>query len=250
MYPEEPETRRMHQYEASGMPSLSTEDSWNHLEHRVPHFNPGFVAFGPSTPPHGVLQVTVSPSKSSAGMSRSSPKKKQSTKGSSKVSKVKEISWQHTVVMKGGLKNVMNVEEEERSHRSFGVRKGALDPEAKEKARKVRKLKACWACWVLKVPVSNKRAASVIQVPDTPGILDWKYPQARPHSILLTLEISSVQKEIHVSDAGNIIRSVHLQQTSFAHESGLLIMRSCSFQVNRYSRSTIGDTLTENRLLA
>jgi hypothetical protein len=210
---------------------MPTEDSWNPLEHRVPRYTPAYTAFAPSSPPLNTLEDAVSSSKSPMARSKTFSSKAHSTNTSTKSMKAKGISWQHTVVMKGGVQSVLELAEEKPSKRprAVGVRKGALDPKAKEKARRVRRMKACWGCWILKVPVSDQNRhsyASELFISGEDGLanLDEIYQ--------LTLEINSAQKAIHVCDAENFIPSACLQLTSCAQEWGLLTMKTCSFQVH------------------
>jgi len=148
----------------------SNDDSWNPLEHRVPRFTPAYTAFAPDSPPESVIDDKP---KSPADSKQKATRKK-TKKAASKGAKPKGISWQHTVVMNGGLQSVPDVTGEgpSQNQRTFGVRKGALDPETKEKARKIRKLKACWSCWVLKVPVRNQTGlASSLDLPTLDAIV-------------------------------------------------------------------------------
>jgi hypothetical protein len=141
-------------------PRTSTDDSWNPLEHRVPTFNPAYTAFAPESPPESIINEKPELSKDTKPK-QAIRKKPQLKKSVAKRAKTKGISWQHTVVMNGGLQRVPDLdataEEPDQNQKTFGVRKGALDPGTKEKARRIRQLKACWACWVLKVPVSSRR---------------------------------------------------------------------------------------------
>lgn len=133
------------------------EPSWNHLEHRVPRYDPGYASFGPPSPSESVHHET--PISSPEGSKpRSSGKKKtrttkpvKSDKGNSKAT----LTWEHTVVEKGGLTQLFEHTQEEPKQKRFGCRKGELPPATKEKVRRVRKLGACWPCWVLKVPCSE-----------------------------------------------------------------------------------------------
>jgi hypothetical protein len=141
-------------------PRTSNDDSWNPLEHRVPRFPPAYTAFAPDSPPESIVEEKPASPKDSKP--RTTRKKPQAKKATIKGVKAKEISWQHTVVKNGGLHSVFDVPVEEpgKNQRTFGVRKGALDPDTKEKARKIRKLKACWGCWMLKVPVTDQLNAT------------------------------------------------------------------------------------------
>jgi hypothetical protein len=138
-------------------PYGGAEPSWNPLEHRVPRYDPGFAGFAPLSPSESLLNGTPpsSPEDSklmSPEMKASSTRIIKSTKGKAKGT----LEWEHTVVRKGGLERVYEHTQKEPSQKSFGCRKGKLQPEVKEKARRVRKLGACWTCWVLKVQVSHQ----------------------------------------------------------------------------------------------
>jgi hypothetical protein len=131
---------------------------WNHVNQRMPDYPSGYVAFAPSPGPlvdfyieHASAGVTPSPKVNTSSPSREKrfhPGKTPSAKG-----KDRSAGWEHTVVAKGGLQRVVETPEEEQRKKG-GVRTGALDPIAKEKARRIRQMRACWNCWVQKVPVS------------------------------------------------------------------------------------------------
>jgi hypothetical protein len=138
-------------------PYGGAEPSWNPLEHRVTRYDPGFAGFAPLSPSESLLNGAP-PSPPEDSKLRSPKVKASSTRIiKSKKGKAKgTLEWEHIVVRKGGLERVCEHVQKEASQKSFGCRKGKLQPEVKEKARRVRKLGACWPCWVLKVPVSHQ----------------------------------------------------------------------------------------------
>jgi hypothetical protein len=163
LYQEDMENYSIHQSdepkatELPFRPSDGAEPSWNPLEHRVPRYDPGYASFGPPSPSDSLHNETPVSSPEDS-KSRSSERKK--TRTSKLVKSVKgkarsTLGWEHTVVRKDGLAQLLEYTREEASPKRFGCRKGELPPETKEKVRRVRKLGACWTCWVLKVPVSH-----------------------------------------------------------------------------------------------
>jgi hypothetical protein len=99
----------------------------------------GFVAFAPSPP--------EIPSTSTSNSWR-------------KLKPVSSPGWAHIVVDGDGFRPFGHEHGGDGERRKkAGVRTGALDPEAKEKARRIRQMRACWNCWIQKIPVSRFRSS-------------------------------------------------------------------------------------------
>ncbi|TVY43304.1 hypothetical protein LOCC1_G005026 [Lachnellula occidentalis] len=148
-------TDPIYQTKTFTLPSSSSDGPWTHCEpYRVPRYAPGYAIFAPSPGP--AVEKDQEEVRSGISMQKvnsrdQGPRSKKSiNKGKERA---KERSWEHTVVQKGGLRLIMNPEEQ--TSQRGGCRTGKLDPEAAEKARKIRKITACWNCWMQKVPCSE-----------------------------------------------------------------------------------------------
>ena len=140
--------------------TASEEPPWNPMDLQVYEYSPGYVAFIPSPGPAGeqnaedILNGGASEPPLPQASTPRTPERKPRTIRTSTKGKEKAVTqeWEHIVIRQDGLKCLSEHHEDHRKR--HGVRTGALDPQAKEKARKIRKIKACWNCWVQKVPVS------------------------------------------------------------------------------------------------